>query len=101
MQHPSRSTACLTTLHEPWGRGGDVLGQRGSSTLRRSARTVTLPGTSGLPDLLVDSTCQAAAAASCSAAFLVRPLPRPWTVPATTAAAVNVLAWGGPASSTV
>ena len=46
------------------------------------------------------SVRQAASAASCSAAFFVRPLPRPYTVPAKTTAAVKVFAWSGPSSST-
>src|SRR3954454_25102556 len=82
------------------GAGGDVAAQRGASALRRSARTVTLSGVSGLSGLLVDRVRQAASAACCSAAFLLRPVPRPWIVPATRTAAVNVLAWSGPSSST-
>ena len=40
------------------------------------------------------------AAASCSASFLLRPLPSPWASPATITTAVNSFSWSGPLSVT-
>src|SRR5439155_23542924 len=51
------------------------------------------------PSARAESRRHAASAARCSASFLLRPSTPPYRWPVTTAHAVNVFAWSGPASS--